>query len=478
MPGTEKAPILAEATPSTGLRPHVLIVDDEAGVRESLRLILEDSFTLSLAETGEEALAAAERDRPDAVLLDVVLPGIDGLETLERLRARYPEVPVIMVTATRTVKTAVTAIKLGAYDYVQKPFEIEELRILLVNATRTAELEREVDELRAEVGRRYELGNIVGRSVPMQRIFKQVAMVAPLPTTVLILGESGTGKELIARALHHQSPRAGKPMTSLNCAAIPEALVESELFGHERGAFTGADRQRQGLFETADRGTIFLDEIGELLPSVQAKLLRVLENGEFLRVGGQRPISVDVRIIAATNRKLEEAIQDGSFRSDLYYRLNVVALELPALRERCDDLAPLIQHFLAAKTADLGCAERSFAPETVELMKRYRWPGNVRELENLIERLLVFSVPGPIQPAELPEAFGSALEQPGDASTRTDVLSGDKTLGDAVDEFERTLIEEALQQADFNQTRAADLLGTTRRILKYRMDKLEIPDSR
>ncbi|MFP6663945.1 MAG: sigma-54 dependent transcriptional regulator [Deltaproteobacteria bacterium] len=486
MPGTEKAPItaetpppaVAEAIPPATPRPHILIVDDEVGIRESLRLILEDSFTLSVAASGEEALTLAERNRPDAVLLDVVLPGIDGLETLERLRSRYPEVPVIMLTATRTVKTAVTAIKLGAYDYVQKPFEMDDLRILLANATRTAELEREVDELRAEVGRRYHLGNIIGRSEPMQRIFKQVSMVAPLRTTVLILGESGTGKELIARALHHQSPRAGKPMTALNCAAIPETLVESELFGHERGAFTGADRQRLGLFETAHHGTIFLDEIGELLPSVQAKLLRVLENGEFLRVGGQKPVSVDVRIIAATNRKLEEAIEDGSFRSDLYYRLNVVALELPPLRDRCDDLPSLMQHFLKAKTADLGCAERTFAPATIELMKRYRWPGNVRELENLIERLLVFSAPGPIQPDELPAAFGRDLPQPGGANARTDVLSGEKTLGEAVDEFERTLIEEALQQADFNQTRAADLLGTTRRILKYRMDKLEIPDSR
>ena len=472
-PAPKSPPTKASAT-----RAKVLIVDDEAGIRESLRLLLEDRFDLATAASGEEALEAAAADPPDAVLLDVVMTGMDGLETLERLRAAHPEVPVIMVTATRTVKTAVTAIKLGAYDYVQKPFEADDLRILLSNATHTAHLEREVDELRSEVGRRYQLGNIVGNSDAMQRVFKKVAMVAPLPTTVLIMGESGTGKELIARALHYQSPRADRPMTALNCAAIPESLIESELFGHERGAFTGADRQKPGLFETADQGTIFLDEIGELQPAVQAKLLRVLESGEFLRVGGQKPVSVDVRIIAATNRKLEEAIEDGSFRSDLYYRLNVVSVDLPALRERGGDLPLLIQHFVEAKAKDLGVSPRSFQPDTIDLLSRYRWPGNVRELENLIERLLVLAAPGAISPEELPDAIGHALPQPGGDNARTEVLSGEKSLSDAVDEFERTLIEEALAQVDFNQTRAAGLLGTTRRILKYRMDKLAIADSR
>ena len=456
---------------------RVLIIDDEEGIRESLRLLLDDDFQISVAASGEEGLEAARLERPDAVLLDVVMPGIDGLETLERLHAAYPEVPVIMVTATKTVKTAVEAIKLGAYDYVQKPFESEELRILLKNATHTAELEREVDALRSEVGRRYHLGNIIGRSDGMQNVFKKVAQVAPLPTTVLIMGESGTGKELIARALHHQSPRSTRPMTALNCAAIPETLIESELFGHERGAFTGAERQKQGLFESADKGTIFLDEIGELEPAMQAKLLRVLESGEFLRVGGQTPISVDVRIIAATNRQLEQAIEDGSFRQDLYYRLNVVSFELPPLRERREDLTLLITHFVTNKAKDLGVKERQFSPETIEQMLRYRWPGNVRELENLVERLLVLSSPGPVTPEELPASLNADLP-PQDPTARREVLIGEKTLSDAVDEFERDLIQEALHQAEFNQTRAAEILGTTRRILKYRMDKLEIADRR
>ena len=457
--------------------PRVLIIDDEEGVRESLQLLLEEDFNVSTAACGEDGLESARLERPDAILLDVVMPGIDGLETLERLHAAYPEVPVIMVTATKTVKTAVEAIKLGAYDYVQKPFEIEELRILLKNATHTAELEREVDALRSEVGRRYHLGNIIGRSAGMQSVFKKVAQVAPLPTTVLIMGESGTGKELIARALHYQSPRAERPMTALNCAAIPETLIESELFGHERGAFTGADRQKQGLFESADQGTIFLDEIGELEPAMQAKLLRVLESGEFLRVGGQTPISVDVRIIAATNRQLEQAIEDGSFRQDLYYRLNVVSLELPPLRERREDLSLLITHFVNQKAEDLGVEPRQFSAEAIETMMRYRWPGNVRELQNLVERLLVLSSPGPIAVAELPTAL--AEQRPAeDQNARQEVLIGEKTLSDAVDEFERGLIQEALHQAEFNQTRAAEILGTTRRILKYRMDKLEIADRR
>lgn len=464
-----------EKTPSA--RCRVLIIDDEEGIRESLRLLLEDDFTISLASSGEQGLEAARLERPDAILLDVIMPGIDGLETLERLHAEHPEVPVIMVTATRTVKTAVEAIKLGAYDYVQKPFEIEELRILLGNATHTAELEREVDALRSEVGRRYHLGNIIGRSDGMQNVFKKVAQVAPLPTTVLIMGESGTGKELIARAIHYQSPRADRPMTALNCAAIPETLIESELFGHERGAFTGADRQKQGLFEAAHNGTMFLDEIGELQPAMQAKLLRVLESGEFLRVGGQTPVSVDVRIIAATNRKLEEAIQDGSFREDLYYRLNVVAFELPPLRERREDLTLLITHFVTSKAKDLGVEERQFSPETIERLLRYRWPGNVRELENLIERLLVLSAPGPVSPEELPASLNADRPKQ-DPTSHSEVLTGEKSLSDAVDEFERSLIQEALHQANFNQTRAAEILGTTRRILKYRMDKLAIADRR
>ncbi len=456
-------------------RPHILVVDDELGVRESLRLVLRDAFELSFAPSGEEALRSMSAERPDVVLLDIVMDGMDGVTALERMKGSDPALPVIMLTATKTLKTAVTAMKLGAFDYLQKPFDVDELRAVLSNATRTAALQREVEALRAEVGRRYELGSIIGRSPGMQQVFKTVSMVAPLRTTVLITGESGTGKELIAKALHHQSPRAGRPITALNCAAIPESLIESELFGHERGAFTGADARKVGQFELAHQSTIFLDEIAELHPSVQAKLLRVLETGEFMRVGGTKAISVDARIVAATNRKLDEAIRDGSFRSDLFYRLNVVSLALPPLRERREDVHLLIKHFSRAKSADLRVPERAFAPETVDLLLRYRWPGNVRELENLIERLLILGDAGPVRPGELPEAMRQARDaRSGDA--RAEVLLGTRSLSEAVDEFERSLIRDALEGCDFNQTRTAERLGTTRRILKYRMDKLGIAD--
>jgi DNA-binding NtrC family response regulator len=457
-------------------RSRVLIVEDEPGVRESLRLTLRDNYELSLAASGEEALRLAANARPDVVLLDIVMPGMDGLEVLERLRSTDSCLPVVMLTATRTIKTAVTAIKLGAFDYIQKPFDVEELLAVLTNATRNAALLREVEELRAEVGRRYQLGNIVGRSERMQAVFKTVAMVAPLRTTVLITGESGTGKDLIARALHYQSPRSGRAMTLINCAAIPATLLESELFGHEKGSFTGAEARKLGQFELAHQSTIFLDEIGEMQPAIQAKLLRVIETGEFMRVGGTKPVFVDVRIIAATNRDLEHAMREGSFRPDLFYRLNVVSLHLPALRERREDLLLLIKHFARTKAAELGVPERAFMGEAIDLMVRYRWPGNVRELENLIERLLVLADFGPVRPDELPETLrrGPSRGQ----STRDQVLLGVKSLAEAVDEFERDIIQGALEHVDFNQTRAAELLGTTRRILKYRMDKLGIGDGR
>jgi DNA-binding NtrC family response regulator len=455
-------------------RRRVLVVDDEAGVRESLRLVLRDKYDVSVAESGDEALRRAGSESFDAVLLDLVMPGIDGLTVLERIKGQRPEMPVVIVTATRTVKTAVTAIKLGAFDYIEKPFDLDELRIVLANATRTSALQREVNELRAEVGRRYQLGNIVGRSEPMQEVFRTVSQVAPLKTTVLITGESGTGKELIAKALHYQSPRASRTLTAINCAAIPEHLLESELFGHERGSFTGADARKLGQFELAHQSTIFLDEIAELQPAMQAKLLRVIENGQLMRVGGTKSIDVDVRIVAATNQELAQAIATGAFRADLYYRLNVVTLHLPPLRERRQDLPLLIKHFTKAKAAELGIKERAFTPEAIEHLLRYRWPGNVRELENLIERLLVLSDFGPVRPEELPAVI---RQNPGSfpaGNMRGEVLMGIRTLSDAVDEFEREIIVEALHQAEFNQTRAAERLGTTRRILKYRMDKLGI----
>jgi DNA-binding NtrC family response regulator len=451
---------------------RVLIVDDEPGVRESLRMVLKGDYEPVVATSGPDALEALARSPADVVLLDVVMPGMDGMRVLEEVRTRYPRVPVIMLTATKTVKTAVGAMKLGAFDYVTKPFDVDELRLVLDKASEQAALVREVEELRTEVGRRYHVESIIGRSQRMQEVFKTVLMVSPLKTTVLITGESGTGKELIAKAIHYQSPRARKPLVTLNCAAIPETLLESEIFGHEKGSFTDAHARKLGQFELAHEGTLFLDEIAEMGPATQAKLLRVLEHGEFLRVGGQKSVSVDVRIIAATNRDLAVAIKDGSFRPDLYYRLNVVTVHLPPLRERRDDLLLLIKHFGQMKAREMGAAEKTFKPEAVDVLMRYPWPGNVRELENLIERLLVLAEGPHIGLDDLPDQVKRTEQDPG--TIKEQVLSGRKSLGQAVDEFEREIILEALSQTDFNQTRAAELLGTTRRILKYRMDKLGI----
>jgi len=450
----------------------VLIVDDDPGVRESLRMVLKDQYEPLLVASGEEALAAVAEARPNVVLLDVLMPGLDGLEVLERIKAEDQQIPVVMLTATKTVKTAVTAMKLGAFDYVTKPFDVEELRIIIERATRDAAREAELENLRWEVGRRYNPANIIGNNPRMQRIFRTVGIVAPLKTTVLITGESGTGKELIAKAIHYQSPRAERPLVTINCAAIPENLLESELFGHERGAFTDAHARKLGQFELADQGSIFLDEIGELAQSLQAKLLRVIEQGEFMRVGGKQSIHVDVRIIAATNRDLELAMREGGFRPDLFYRLNVVSLHLPPLRERPEDLPLLIKHFVTLKAQQIGIPEKRLNSEAVDALLRYPWPGNVREIENVIERVLVLSDHDPIEVDDLPEYVRVGRVEP--SSIQQQVLRREKTLTDAVDDFEREIIQAALLHVNYNQTRAADLLGTTRRILKYRMDKLGI----
>jgi DNA-binding NtrC family response regulator len=458
---------------NSSIKPTVLIVDDEAGVRESVRMVLKDTFEPVALDSGEACLKWLGTDKAQLVFLDILMPGMDGLEVLERIRETDSDTPVIMLTATKTVKTAVTAMKLGAFDYVTKPFDVDELRLLADRATENAELRREVKTLRDAVERRFGFDSIIGHSEPMMKIFKTIEAVAPLKTTVLIMGESGTGKELIAKAIHFHSPRANKPLVTLNCAAIPENLLESELFGHERGSFTDAVEKKIGQFELAHTGTIFLDEIGEMSPALQAKLLRVIEQAEVMRVGGDKPIPVDVRVVAATNRNLHDAIAQGRFRSDLYYRLNVVSLELPPLRARRDDIPHLVRHFIEEKTKELGLPARIFAPESVERLMTYPWPGNVRELENVIERILVLTPPDvTIRPDHLPNDL---LEGPGiTVQVREQVLSGHKTLADAVDEFERDIIAEALERTHYNQTRAATVLGTTRRILKYRMDKLGI----
>ena len=453
-------------------RQQILVVDDEPSVRESLRMVLKDRYDVLTAGSGDEALDSVVQEAADVILLDLLMPGLDGLEVLERIKQQDATPQVIMLTATKTVKTAVTAMKLGAFDYITKPFDVEELLLIVERAVQAAALAREVEALRSEVGLRYSFENIIGASAKMQAVLKTVSMVAPLKTTVLITGESGTGKELIAKAIHYHSPRAQKPMVTINCAAIPENLLESELFGHERGAFTDAYAKKLGQFEHADQGTLFLDEIGEMQPSTQAKILRVLEHNEFSRIGGSQPIRVDVRVIAATNRDLQQGMRDGSFRSDLYFRLNVVSVHLPPLRERRDDIAVLVRHFLREKSNELGMPEKSFNNEALDLLLQYLWPGNVRELENAVERALVLSHGPVMTPEDLPQylAAGNGRAHP----VQQSVLRGETRLSEAVDQFEQELIRSALVQTEYNQTRAAEILGTTRRILKYKMDKLGI----
>jgi two-component system, NtrC family, response regulator AtoC len=451
---------------------RILVVDDEHGVRESLRIVLKERYNVTIASTGDEALQLVDTERFDAALLDILMPGRDGLEVLEQIKQRALTLPVIMLTATKTVKTAVTAMKLGAHDYVTKPFDVEELQLIVERAVQSGDLAREVEALRSEVGIRYGFEQIVGTSPKLQTVLGTVAKVAPLKTTILITGESGTGKEVIARAIHYNSPRAAKPLVTINCAAIPDNLLESELFGHERGAFTDAYAKKLGQFELADQSTLFLDEIGEMNPATQAKILRVIESSEFSRIGGAQPIKVDVRLIAATNRDLHQGMRDGTFRSDLYYRLNVVSVHLPPLRDRREDVPLLIKHFLRTKSRDLDIPEKAFTADALDVLLGYSWPGNVRELENIIERTLVLSLGNTMTAEDLPQYLvtphGSA--HPAQQS----VLRGEKRLNEAVEQFEQELISNALTQADHNQTRAAELLGTTRRILKYKMDKLGI----
>jgi DNA-binding NtrC family response regulator len=458
-------------------RPRVLIVDDEPSVRESLRIVLKNQADLTVVGSGEEALQQLEGGRFQVMLLDILMPGMDGLEVLERTRAVEPPPHVIMLTATKTVKTAVQAMKLGAFDYLTKPFDVDELIVLVARAAEAAALRDEVEVLRNEVGRRYDFNNVIGVSPPMQAVLKRVSRVAPMSSTVLLTGESGTGKEVIARAIHYNSPRADKSLVTLNCAAIPESLLEAELFGHEKGSFTDAHARKIGHFERADKGTIFLDEIGEMNPATQTRLLRVLENSCFTRVGGEESIEVDVRVIAATNRDLEKAQKDGAFRSDLYYRLFVVPIALPPLRERPEDLPLLIKHFLEKKSAELGVPQKRFSQDALDHMLSYSWPGNVRELENLVERALVLSTGDTLDLSDLPGSLaGTTGPRNGASQPSLDppYLGPNTTMGDYVDAVERRLILDALDRAEQNQTRAAEILGTTRRILKYKMDKLGI----
>jgi len=453
--------------------PALLIVDDEVGVRESIRHIFGKDLRVLEANCSEEAIRKVKQEIPDVILLDILMPGTDGLETLQQIKAVHPEGQVIMLTALNTARTAFTAKGTGAFDYVTKPFDVDELRLRVERAFEKSRLSKELERLREELGRKYGIENIVGNSRPMLDIFKAVSIVAGKKSTVLITGESGTGKELIARAIHFNSDRRSKPFIVVNCAALPDTLIESELFGYEKGAFTNAYQKKIGHFEMAHGGTLFLDEIGELGLGTQSKLLRAIETETFTRLGGTEESRVDVRIIAASNRELEKLAKDGGFRADLYYRLNVVSIHLPPLRERRDDIPLLLDHFLRLKARENSATPKTLSAEVVDCFMTYPWPGNVRELENLLERLTILSPSDTVALADLPQAMRYRDQW---ATLREEVLKGTCPLGDAVDEFERELIVKALQKSGFNRTKAASLLGTSRRVLRYRMEKLRIAE--
>lgn len=465
---------------------RLLIVDDEIGTRESLRLIFAHEYTVLCAATVEEASAFLALQQVDLVLLDVVMPGhSSGLDLLRKIRVDHPDLPVIMVSASTAIPPVVEAIRQGAVDFVGKPFDAENIRHLVRRALETKRLHRQVAILENEVSATFPTQEIVGRCPAFGAVIEQLRQAAATDATVLIQGESGTGKELAARLLHAQSPRRDEPFVAVHCAALPESLLESELFGHEKGAFTSADRQRLGRFELAGAGTLFFDEIGEMTVATQVKLLRVLQEREFMRVGGTRLLRTNARIVAATARDLRKMVADGLFREDLFYRLNVVQVRLPALRERREDIPLLLAHFLARLGPGLHAAAHGFEPEAMRCLCDYAWPGNVRELRNVVERVLVLHGQSPvISVAQLPEEFhDGAGPEVSDPSSNVPVEEASPsapsgTLEEAVNAYERQLILAALRQTGGVQTRAAETLGTTRRILRYKMGKLGLSETR
>ena len=447
------------------MKPNILVVEDEEKLRRVIELRLaSEGYEVTQAATAEEALPLTAR--ADLILSDLRLPKMNGLELLALLRRQNAMAPVILMTAHGSVGAAVEAMKSGAADFLEKPFALDHLSAIIRKALEVRTLRDENRKLKEELGRRYEIDNIVGRSRAMQEIFATVMQVAPTRSTVLLAGESGVGKDLIARAIHHHSPRADKPLVKINCTALPENLMESELFGYERGAFTGANNSKPGKFEQADHGTVFLDEIGDVPAHIQVKLLRVLQEREFERLGSNKTMRIDVRVVAATNQDLRAALEQGTFREDLYYRLNVVPIDIPPLRERREDIPWLAEHFVKKLAPDSASEVAGLTESAIEKLSAYGWPGNVRELENVIERSLVM-------------AHGTMLDAADirlDMGRQTRSAQGDFSLpgGMTLDQYEQEIIKQALKNADGNKSHAARILGLTRNALRYRLSQMGI----
>ncbi len=453
------------------MKKSILVVDDEESIRNSLRGVLKDEgYNVLLACDGEEAIEKAEKDKPNLVLLDIWMPGIDGIEVLKKLKAMFPRLGVIMISGHGTVETAVTATKLGAYDFIEKPLSLDKVVLTIEHALNLQQLEDENEILRQKIHKKYE---IIGNSEAITRLTEQITIAAPTNGWILIGGENGTGKELVARSIHRKSLRADNPFVEVNCAAIPEELIESELFGYEKGAFTGAVSQKKGKFDMANGGTIFLDEIADMGLKTQAKILRILQEQEFERVGGTRRIHIDVRVIAATNRDLRKEIELGNFREDLYYRLNVIPLEVPSLRDRKVDIPLLVLHFLKEFSAENGLEEKEISNEALEMFTEYAWPGNIRELKNVIERLVIMTRARVIRKEDIPVPINREPE-----TGEKNCLFDTDSLKAARDGFEKQFIEEKLRGFGDNVSKTAQAIGIERSHLHRKIKSLGIEVTR
>lgn len=450
-------------------KDKILIVDDEPSMREFLEIMLtREGYKVATASDGRDALNMLNKQMYDLIISDIQMPGMGGLELLKNIKDVSPDTEVIMITAYASTETAVEAMKDGAYDYITKPFKVDEIRLIIKKALEKKRLEVENLLLKREFRERYSFGNILGNSPEMLRVYDLIEKIGPTKTNVLIEGESGTGKELVAKAIHHQSPRRDKPFVAITCSAIPDGLMESELFGHMKGSFTGAIANKAGLFEMADGGTVFLDEIGELPLPIQVKLLRVVQERSFRRVGGTEDVAVDVRIVSATNRTLEEEVRKGNFREDLYYRLNVLQIKVPPLRERLSDIPVLAGHFLEKYAKEHGKDVVGITAEAMRLLGDYSYPGNVRELENIIERGVALEQGRQLAAESLPKFISEVSKL--DAHL-TDIPSGGLDLEKAVGEYEKALLLKALDRAGGVKKRAAKLLKISFRSMRYRLEK-------
>jgi two-component system response regulator HydG len=445
------------------MKPKILVVDDDASHRQMLDAVLSgEGYEISHADDGRSAVAAVEERFYDLILMDVRMSNLGGLEALKLIKEMSPGIPIVIMTAYASVSTAVEALKSGAYDYLTKPLDIEELKVQVNKALHHRRLEEENIHLKERLGDRFHFTNIIGRGAAMKKLFETMALAAPTEATVLIVGESGTGKELIANAIHENSPRRARPFIKVNCAALPETLLESELFGHEKGAFTGALARKQGRFHLAHTGSIFLDEIAEMSPATQAKILRVLQEREFESIGSTQTVKVDTRVITATNKNLAEEMQRGRFRQDLFYRLNVLTLEVPPLRDRREDIPLLAEYFLKRYAEKNRRHFKGFSPRAMDALMRHSWPGNVRELENVVERAVIMGRGDVITSAEFPDELRELDEEAGEVGVE---LRPGRSLKDV----EREMILRTLEETGGNRTHASRILGISRRSLQLKL---------